>query len=67
MKKPDFKAAIDQIESALRGEDPAPNSYEVNFTFFCFLCLFIYFLNLSSKKYIFGFHDFMIILLFVYI
>lgn len=30
MKKPDFKAAIDQIESALRGEDPAPNSYEVS-------------------------------------
>lgn len=30
MKKHDFKTAIDQIESALRGEDPAPNSYDVS-------------------------------------
>ncbi|XP_055317671.1 hepatoma-derived growth factor-related protein 2-like isoform X2 [Sitodiplosis mosellana] len=29
MKKQDFKAAIDQIEDALRGNDPAPNSYEI--------------------------------------
>lgn len=29
MKKTNFKAAIDQIESALKGDDPAPNSYEV--------------------------------------
>lgn len=29
MKKADFKAAIDQIELALRGQDSAPNSYEV--------------------------------------
>lgn len=34
MKKPDFKAAIDQIELALSGKDPAPNSYEVNLAFF---------------------------------
>lgn len=29
MKKANFKEAIDQIESALSGQDPAPNSYEV--------------------------------------
>lgn len=29
MKKQDFKAAIDQIEEALKGNDPAPNSYDV--------------------------------------
>lgn len=34
MKKPFFKAAIDQIEAALQGDDPAPNSYEVLFCFF---------------------------------
>lgn len=30
MKRQNFKDAIDQIELALQGEDPAPNSYEVN-------------------------------------
>lgn len=30
MKKQDFKTAIDQIEAALQGDDPAPNSYEVS-------------------------------------
>lgn len=29
MKKQDFKAAVDQIEAALQGNDSAPNSYEV--------------------------------------
>lgn len=29
MKKPNFKAAIEQIELALNGEDPAPISYDV--------------------------------------
>lgn len=29
MKKSNFKEAIDQIEAALNGQDPAPNSYEV--------------------------------------
>lgn len=30
MKKPDFKAAIEQIEQALEGNDLAPPSYDVN-------------------------------------
>lgn len=29
MKKQDFKAAVDQIEAALQGDDPVPDSYDV--------------------------------------
>lgn len=29
MKKADFKAAVEQIEAALAGDDPAPNYYDV--------------------------------------
>lgn len=29
LKKADFKAAVEQIEAAVKGDDPAPNSYEV--------------------------------------
>lgn len=47
MKKPDFKAAIDQIEAALQGNDAAPTSYDVNTNFA--LIHFVHFINQTKN------------------